>query len=96
MFTREEFCLKLAIEQSTLEWWLEEGWILPREEGPGYLLSDVDLARARLIRDLRDSMGVNEEGISVILNLVDQLHGLRSLLQALLQRSGSSNAPTGG
>jgi chaperone modulatory protein CbpM len=50
----------------------------------------MDLARAQLIRDLRDDIGVNNEGIGVILNLVDQLHGIRSVLQTLLANFGSA------
>ena len=45
--------------------------------------SDVDLARAQLIRDLGE-LGVNDDGIPVILDLVDQLHGLRRMLRDLL------------
>jgi chaperone modulatory protein CbpM len=35
------------------------------------------MARARLIQDLTREFGVNNEGIDVILHLVDQLHGMR-------------------
>jgi hypothetical protein len=38
------------------------------------------VARAQLIRDLKDDLGVNDEGVGVILNLVDQVHGLRRVL----------------
>jgi len=48
------------------------------------MFSDVDLARAQLIRDLRDDFGVNDEGISVILHLIDQMHGLRRSMHGLL------------
>jgi chaperone modulatory protein CbpM len=44
----------------------------------------VDLARAQLIRDLREDIGVNDEGVSVILHLLDQVHGLRRSMQELL------------
>ena len=46
--------------------------------------TDVDLARAQLIRDLREDFGVNDEGVSVILHLVDQMHGLRRSMQGLI------------
>jgi len=45
--------------------------------------SDMDVARARLIRDLKIDLGVNDEGVDVILHLLDQLHGLRRVLEAL-------------
>jgi chaperone modulatory protein CbpM len=43
------------------------------------------LARAQLIRDLREDFGINDEGISVVLHLVDQMHGLRRSMQGLLE-----------
>ena len=49
--------------------------------------SDIDLARARLIADLRGDLGVNDEAIPVVLDLIDQIHGLRRLVRELLERS---------
>jgi len=82
MQTRE-FVVQARIDVETLDHWLQAGWLSPREngEGPGY--SQVDLARAQLIEDLQ-KLGINDEGIPVILDLVDQLHGLRSMLRELL------------
>ena len=45
--------------------------------------SDTDVARAHLIRDLKGDLGVNDEGVDVILHLVDQLHGLRRAFEQL-------------
>jgi chaperone modulatory protein CbpM len=50
-----------------------------QREGP--LFSDADLARARLIQDLRLDFGVNDKGVAIILHLLDQLHGLRCLVR---------------
>ena len=68
---------RLRIEAATLEQWVAVGWIAP--EKPEY--SDSDLARACLIRDLREAMGVNDEGVEVALDLLDQIHGLRRALR---------------
>jgi chaperone modulatory protein CbpM len=46
-------------------------------------LSDADAARAILIRDLRSDFGVNDEGVEIVLQLVDQVHGLRRALVSL-------------
>jgi chaperone modulatory protein CbpM len=43
----------------------------------------MDVARARLIDDLKSGFGVNDEGVDVILHLVDQLHGMRRALAQL-------------
>jgi chaperone modulatory protein CbpM len=45
------------------------------------------MARACLIRDLQRDLGVNEEAIPVILDLLDQLHGLRRVLRHVLERA---------
>ena len=95
MFTEEEFCLQVGIERRTLRVWVDEGWLAPRRDSAGLVLSEMDAARARLIRDLRESIGVNDEGVGVILNLVDQVHGLRSILRALLERSSSADRSGG-
>ena len=65
--------------------WIKEEWLLPREDATGQEFSEVDIARAYLIKDLKQDFGVNDEGIGVILNLIDQIHGLRRRLQDLLQ-----------
>ena len=82
METRD-FLLAARLEAGALEAWIAEGWLLPGRDGEGRRFSDVDLARAQLIRDLGE-LGVNDEGIPVILDLVDQLHGLRRTLRDLL------------
>jgi len=68
-----------------LETWIEAGWLAPPQTEPELMFSDVDLARAQLIRDLREDLGVNDEGISVILHLIDQMHGLRHSVRSLLE-----------
>ena len=95
MFTEEEFCRRVGIELGTLRLWLDEGWLAPQRDEAGVVMSDVDEARARLIRDLRHGIGVNDEGIDVILDLVDQVHGLRSMLQRLLEHLGSADRSRG-
>lgn len=68
------------IEAATLEQWVAIGWIAaPAADAPGF--SEQDLARACLIRDLQDVMGVNDEGVGVALGLLDQIHGLRRALR---------------
>ena len=43
----------------------------------------MDVARAQLIRDLTGAMGVNSEGVGIILSLLDQIHGLRRTLRRM-------------
>jgi chaperone modulatory protein CbpM len=78
-----EFVFHASIDVHTLETWIEAGWIAPHRNESGARYSDVDLARARLIKDL-SHIGVNEAGVPIILDLVDQLHGVRGLLREVL------------
>ena len=80
MRTRE-FLLAARLHASALEAWVEAGWLMPRRDEDAADFSDADLARARLIRDLQHDMGVNEEAIPIVLDLIDQLHGLRRILR---------------
>src|SRR3981189_847103 len=85
---RREFLQAAQLESGALEAWIEAGWLLPRARGEAEPFSGIDLARVQLIRDLGE-LGVNDEGIPVILDLVDQLHGLRRTLRDLLSMIGA-------
>jgi chaperone modulatory protein CbpM len=83
MHTRE-FVVQARIDVETLDHWLRAGWLSPHENEGGGGFSQVDLARAQLIGDLQH-LGINDEGIPVILDLVDQLHGVRNMLREVLK-----------
>jgi chaperone modulatory protein CbpM len=81
---KQQFLAHTRLEREVLEVWLAEGWLQPDQKAGEPMFSDADLARARLIQDLRGDLGVNDEGIGVVLNLLDQVHGLRGMLRQLL------------
>lgn len=81
--TKQEFLSSSGIQVQVLELWLEQRWLIPEEAEAGPLFSEAELARAHLIRQLKDDLGANDEGIEVILHLVDQVHGLRRVLTEL-------------
>jgi len=84
IINRLEFIERVHIDEGTLEIWLSEQWLLPNRMLPDLEFSAIDLARAALILDLQHQLGVNEEGIGIILDLVDQLHGVRKVLSEVL------------
>ena len=83
--SREEFLSLSGMEDETLDAWIEEEWLIPSGSSAEPSFSDIDIARARLIRDLLVDFGVNDRGVGVILNLVDQLYGVRRTLMELRQ-----------
>jgi chaperone modulatory protein CbpM len=80
---KREFLDSAGVRVETLDFWLEQRWLIPAQTADGTSFSDIDLARAHFIRDLKGDLGVNDEGVDVILHLVDQLHGLRRALEQL-------------
>ena len=78
--------MDVQLDAEAVELWIEAGWLLPHQEGKSRL-SDVDLARAQLIHDLKHDLGVNDEGIPLILDLIDQLHGMRRVMREFLKRN---------
>jgi chaperone modulatory protein CbpM len=82
-----EFLMQSHLEARALDAWIEAGWLRPRGSHSNREFSDIDLARARLIGDLRNDLGVNDEAVPVVLDLIDQIHGLRRLVRELVKRS---------
>ena len=85
MITEREFLERARLDRRTLEVWIEEEWVIPGGSAGEPAFTDMDLARAELIHDLQDKMGVNDEGLGVVLHLLDQMHALRRALAAALE-----------
>jgi chaperone modulatory protein CbpM len=84
MIDTAEFLVHARLDAHVLEAWIEYGWLVPRREPDMREFSEIDLARVQLIRDLKEDMGVNDEGVAVVLDLIDQIHGLRRTLRGLV------------
>jgi len=80
IISKLDFLYRAQLDQETLEVWIKEEWLVPNETSGEPEFSEVDVARAKLIRDLKQDMGVNDEGVGIILNLLDQMHSLRKAM----------------
>lgn len=80
---KQDFAVSSGIEVRTLEVWIEREWLAPHSDALDAQFSEVDVARARLILELKQQFGANDEGIDIILHLMDQLHGMRGLMARL-------------
>jgi chaperone modulatory protein CbpM len=89
MFDPCEFRALTRLDEATIEAWRDAGWLRPDDEGGIPAYAEVDVARAQLIRDLRDDFGINDAGVSMVLDLIDQLYGLRRTLRDLLAGLGA-------
>lgn len=84
IITRIEFLSRTKLDQHTLDIWIEEEWLIPEQLETDITFSEADIARVQLISDLIEGLGVNSEGVGIILHLLDQVHGLRSAVESLL------------
>jgi chaperone modulatory protein CbpM len=80
MFSMQQVVTEVGVTETDLHLWIEQRWVLPDKQDDSFVFDDVDIARARLIRELRVDLMVNEEAIPVVLSLLDQVHALRRAL----------------
>ncbi|HJS84253.1 MAG TPA: chaperone modulator CbpM [Acetobacteraceae bacterium] len=72
-----------GIETAELLSWVERGWVQPDAAGALWEFREIDIARARLVRDLRRDMDVSDEAMPIVLSLLDQVYDLRCALRRL-------------
>ena len=71
------------LSQVELTTWVERGWVIPDAAGASLEFHEIDVARVRLIHDLRREMDVGEDAVPLVLSLLDQVYRLRRQLGAL-------------
>jgi len=49
---------------------VEQGWVLATKEAATHRFDDADLARVKLIHELRQDMAVNDEAVPIVLRLL--------------------------
>ncbi len=65
--------------------WIARGWV--RVEGARqdeWVFAEIDVARIRLIRELRIDMELDEQALPLVLSLLDQVYGLRRTLRHVM------------
>lgn len=73
--------------------WVERGWVRPDHSGAEWVFEEVDVARVRLIHDLRHAMAVQEEVIPLVLSLLDQVYALRGQMRSVARAVESQPEP---
>ncbi|MBN9511305.1 MAG: hypothetical protein J0I21_19640 [Alphaproteobacteria bacterium] len=82
-----------GLVQAELEDWVARGWVLPAGEAPEWVFAEIDVARVRLVLDLRHGMGIDEEALPLVLSLLDQVYGLRRRLRAVMAAAEAQPDP---
>lgn len=72
------------LDAIALQRWIALGWVLPRGDESRVLFDTSDVARVRLICELRYELLIEEGSMPVVLSLMDQLYATRRALGAVL------------
>src|SRR3954469_8688483 len=84
MKTFAEIVTEFSIDHDELRLWVEKQWVLPLEQNGQFIFSEGDVARVQMILELRRDLAIDEEAMSVVLDLLDKLYGLRRQMRHLL------------
>lgn len=84
IITLEQACQECGIEKEVVAHFIQEEWIHPVNLDD-FELDEEDLARIKLIKELSEDFGVNEESLPIILQLLDQLNRMHLELNKLQQ-----------
>ena len=63
IISKQDFLDRAQLDRETLDVWIEEEWLIPSGAATEMAFSEANLARAKLIRDLIQDLGVNDEGV---------------------------------
>ncbi len=74
-----------TLQQDDLARWIDNEWVRPEGTRGAWRFHEIDIARIRLILDLRDTLEVNEPALPTVLSLLDQLYEMRRHAQRLNQ-----------
>lgn len=86
MILFDEFLARLAeIDGSELTRWIENRWLLPERRDDGWVFGEVDIARAELIVEIRREFAIDDDTLSLVLGLLDQVYGLRRQMRRLCE-----------
>lgn len=84
MIGRDELIRRFAeLDGAELGRWVENRWILPDQADGHWLFHEVDIARVELILEIRHEFAVDDEAMSLMLNLLDQLYSMRRQMRRL-------------
>ena len=83
MIDLDAMCGLVGIQALELRRWIGEQWVLPEAAGGGYVFHEVDVARVRLIVEMKRDLALDDEAIPVVLRLLDQVYALRRRLKTM-------------
>ena len=89
----DEVLARCRLGRVELETWISREWILPSPGDGGWAFSETDVARVELICDLVRDLDLDEDALTVVLPLLDQVYALRASLRRVGEAIGALPEP---
>lgn len=84
MLTETDVLARISgLSKKRLRVCVSRAWVTPASGKSGAMFDEIDLARLRLISELRDNLGVNDDAVPIILSLIDQLNDAHRRLRTI-------------
>lgn len=85
MITFEEvLALVEPLKAEELNLWIARQWVRPERRGGQIRFADIDVARVRMIYDIRYTLDVAPDTVPVMLSLIDQLYTMRRQMRGVM------------
>lgn len=72
-----------GVAAEDLRRWIAARYVRPGGEPEAWVFGEMDVARVRLIVELRDVMEISEPALPTVLSLLDQVYDLRRRMRRL-------------
>jgi chaperone modulatory protein CbpM len=73
----------VGLDRRELTRWVENRWVLPERRDQTWIFHEIDVARVELILEVRREFAIDDEVLSLVLGLLDQVYDLRRQLRRL-------------
>jgi chaperone modulatory protein CbpM len=84
-YTEDQAVAAIArLTRTRITAFVEAEVVTPERSETGYMFRQIDLARMELLCELCEEFGLADDALGVVIGLIDQLHGLRGELRAVL------------
>jgi chaperone modulatory protein CbpM len=77
-----------GLSRQDLDQWISDEWVRADRTGDQWTFQEIDVARVRLIRTLREDMAIDDDVLPLVLSLLDQIYDMRRRLRRLAAVEG--------
>lgn len=84
MKTLAEIVTEFSLSRDELLLWIDRRWVLPLAQGEDFMFGEADVARVQMISELHGDLAIDDEAMSVVLDLLDKLYTVRRQMRDLL------------